>query len=255
MLSWLALYWGVSLTSKLNLGVRHLLPVFPFTILLVAREVIRWLGTVPDAGRHAWRLQVGTRVAVAVLLLWQCGSILHVYPAFLAYFNEAAGGPAGGARYVGDSNLDWGQDLRRLRAFVDTQQIDRIAVAYFGGSSPYYELGQRYLPWHSTLGPYKGWLAVSVTSWQIAQALRASHPEDAYAWLQGRVPVARIGYSILVYDLRDIQLPCPHAPEAHGCEAVRPERTQTKAEADDPNSTVDRPPPHAAIDDHPAHGK
>jgi 4-amino-4-deoxy-L-arabinose transferase-like glycosyltransferase len=160
MLSWLALYWGAALTSKLNLGVRHLLPVFPFTILLVAREIIRWLCTVQDAGRHARLLQVGTRGAVAVLLLWQCGSILHVYPAFLAYFNEAVGGPAGGGRYVGDSNLDWGQDLRRLRAFVDTQQIDRIAVAYFGGSSPSYELGRRYLPWNSALGPYKGWLAV-----------------------------------------------------------------------------------------------
>jgi hypothetical protein len=218
------------LTSKLNLGVRHLLPVFPFTILLVAREVTRWLGTVPDAGRHARRLQVGTRVGVALLLLWQGGSVLHVYPAFLAYFNEAAGGSTGGARYVGDSNLDWGQDLRRLRAFVDTQQIDRIAVAYFGGSSPRYELGRRYLPWHAALGPYKGWLAVSVTSWQIAHALRASQPEHAYAWLQGQVPVTRIGYSILVYDLRHLQLPCPHALEAQGCETVRPERTQAGAE-------------------------
>ena len=125
-------------------------------------------------------------------------------------------------RYVGDSNLDWGQDLRRLRAFVDTQQIDRIALAYFGGSSPRYELGQRYLPWHSALGPYKGWLAISVTSWQIAHVLRASQPEDAYEWLQGKVPAARIGYSILVYDLRDIHLPCPYAPDAGQCEEVRP---------------------------------
>ena len=209
MLSWLALYWGVALTSKLNLGVRHLLPVFPFTILLVARDVSRWLSTRHAAGQHARLLQVGTRGAVAVLLLWQCGSVLHVYPAFLAYFNEAVGGPAGGMRYVGDSNLDWGQDLCRLRAFVDAHQIDKIAVDYFGSSSLRYELGQRYLPWQSALGPYKGWLAVSVTNWQIAQTLRASRPEHAYAWLQGKVPIARIGYSILVYDLRDLRLPCP----------------------------------------------
>jgi hypothetical protein len=130
--------------------------------------------------------------------------------------------------YVGDSNLDWGQDLRRLRAFVDRRQIDRIAVAYFGGSSPPYELGRRYLPWRSALGPFKGWLAISVTSWQIAQALRASHPDDAFEWLRGQLPVARIGYSILVYDLRDLQLPCPHALETLGCEAVRPERTQSR---------------------------
>jgi 4-amino-4-deoxy-L-arabinose transferase-like glycosyltransferase len=222
MLCWLALYWGVSLTSQLNLGVRHLLPVFPFTILLVAREVIRWFGTGQDAGRHARLLQASRRGAVAVLILWQGGSVLHVYPAFLAYFNEAVGGPAGGVHYVGDSNLDWGQDLRRLRAFVDAQQIDRIAVAYFGGSSPPYELGRRYLPWRSAWGPYRGWLAISVTSWQIARALWASQPDDAFEWLRGREPVARIGYSILVYDLRDLHVPRPHAPDAAQCEGVRP---------------------------------
>jgi hypothetical protein len=105
------------------------------------------------------------------------------------------------------------------------------------------------------LGPYKGWLAVSVTSWQIARALQASHPEDAYEWLQGKVPVASIGYSILVYDLHDLHLPCPHALEALGCEVVRPERTKAGAEADDPSSTVERPLPHTTIGDHPAHGK
>ena len=61
MLSWLALYWGVALTSKLNLGVRHLLPVFPFTILLVARDVSRWLSTETRGRQHARLLQVGTR--------------------------------------------------------------------------------------------------------------------------------------------------------------------------------------------------
>ena len=72
-------------------------------------------------------------------------------------------------RYVGDSNLDWGQDLWRLRAFVDAHQIDKIAVDYFGSSSPAMSWAND-TSWQSAAGPYKGWLAVSVTNWQIARA-------------------------------------------------------------------------------------
>jgi 4-amino-4-deoxy-L-arabinose transferase-like glycosyltransferase len=204
MLSWLALYWGVALQANVNMGVRHLLPAFPFTILLVAREVGQWRGGVQDPCRHTRILSVIKRGTVALLLLWQCVSVLRTYPSFLAYFNEAVGGPEGGMNYTVDSDLDWGQDLRRLRAFVDTHRIDRIAVDYFGTSPPRYELGQRYLPWRSALGPYQGWLAVSAYALQTAQG-RRNAPEQTYAWLRGITPVAKVGHSIFVYDLRDIR--------------------------------------------------
>jgi 4-amino-4-deoxy-L-arabinose transferase-like glycosyltransferase len=200
MLGWLALYWTAAIHAALNLGVRHLLPVFPFTIMLVARETSRWL-----AGPLARRSCVKGLV-LTLLLVWQAVSVGRLYPSVLAYFNEAVGGPEGGAAYVVDSNLDWGQDLRRLRAFVDAHQIERIAVDYFGGSSPAYELGERYLPWESAKGPYAGWLAVSASLLHVAQGRwdpALAHPaEDSYAWLQGHAPVAKIGYSIWVFDLR-----------------------------------------------------
>lgn len=130
-----------------------------------------------------------------------------MYPSFLAYFNEVAGGPAGGARYAIDSNLDWGQDLRRLRAFVEAHHIEHIAVDYFGGGSPAYELGEKYIPWGSAKGPYTGWLAVSINLLQFAQARwdqALDQPAaEAYAWLQGQAPIAQIGYSIAVFDLRN----------------------------------------------------
>jgi hypothetical protein len=86
---------------------------------------------------------------------------------------------------VVDSNLDCGQDLRRLGTFVEVQRIDAIAGDYFGTSSPQYELGERFIPWRSALRPYAGWLAVSATTLHIAQgrwdpALR-QQPEEAYA--------------------------------------------------------------------------
>jgi hypothetical protein len=96
--------------------------------------------------------------------------------------------------------------LRRLRAFVDTHQITQIGMDYFGGGSPDYELGEKYISWESAMGPYPGWFAVSVSRLHVAQARwdpALKHPAaDAYTWLQGKRPVAQIGYSIYVFDLR-----------------------------------------------------
>jgi hypothetical protein len=145
-------------------------------------------------------------VCVASLLIWQCLSVVLVYPSFLAYFNEAVGGPGEGGRYVVDSNLDWGQDLRRLRVFVETHGIDEIAVQYFGTSPERYELGEKLIPWRSAFGPYGGWLAVSATVLKVSQAqwdpALGHRIEDSYQWLAGKEPVAKVGYSIFVFDLR-----------------------------------------------------
>jgi hypothetical protein len=209
MLGWLALYWYVSMTANLNIGVRHLLPVFPFTFMLVAREVSRWR-THHRGGVSPHKATVRLKgIGVAALLLWQCLSVVSVFPSFLAYFNEAIGGPGEGGHYVVDSNLDWGQDLQRLGAFVEAEGIEKIAVDYFGQSSPPYELGEKYVPWRSALGPYHGWLAVSATVLMVAQARWAPELghriEDSYQWLMDKEPVAKIGYSIFVFDLRAVR--------------------------------------------------
>jgi hypothetical protein len=205
MLGWLALYWSITLSVSLNIGIRHLLPVFPFTILLVARELSRWLPCRPRSCWSSLTSRGAKGIFLMSLLAWQGVSVVCVYPAFLAYFNEAVGGPAAGAQYVVDSNLDWGQDLRRLRAFIDAHGLDMMAVDYFGMSSPRHELGPPFVPWESALGPYPGWVAVSTTRLYMARGGSTlwRRTEDSYAWLQGRSPVAIIGYSILVFDLRD----------------------------------------------------
>jgi hypothetical protein len=209
MLGWLILYWSAAINANLNIGVRHLLPVFPFTIILVSREINQWLRLTPGTFARSLVAQRMKQMAVILLLIWQLGSVLRIYPAFLAYFNEAVGGPKGGASYVVDSDLDWGQDLRRLRTFVEVHRIDKIAVDYHGRSSPRYELGDKFIPWESAQGPYRGWIAVSATVLKKTQGRwdpiieDKPKPEDSYAWLQGRKPVAKIGYSIFVFDLRD----------------------------------------------------
>jgi 4-amino-4-deoxy-L-arabinose transferase-like glycosyltransferase len=204
MLSWLTLYWAVAIIANLNLGIRHLLPLFPFTIVLVAREVSQWLKRTPATAR-ARLIQRAKGIVVAAVLLWQSASVLRVYPSFTAYFNEAIGGPDRGGDYVVD--FDWGQDLIRLRDFVEARRIEKIAVDYFGTSSVAYELGEKFVPWGSAQGPPAGWLAVSAVSLKIAQGRWApalGHTaEAAYEWLCGKKPVAKIGYSIFVFDMRN----------------------------------------------------
>jgi 4-amino-4-deoxy-L-arabinose transferase-like glycosyltransferase len=94
LLGWLALYWSTAIHATLNAGVRHLLPVFPFTIMLVARETSRWLAGPPASSLSSARRSRAKGLVVALLLLWQAVSIGRLYPSFLAYFNEAGG--AGG---------------------------------------------------------------------------------------------------------------------------------------------------------------
>ncbi|MDP2864155.1 MAG: glycosyltransferase family 39 protein [bacterium] len=200
MLSFIGIYWITSLTSDLNIGVRHLLPVFPFTMLLVGATIIKLL--------KAPFLKIKYLI-LGGLILWQVFSIVSIYPHFLAYFNELAGGPNQGFVYTVDSNLDWGQDLKRLKKWVDENKIDKIYVDYFGGGDTKYYLKEKYAPWQGTQDPNEfpkeNYLAVSATFLQGGRGLPApgfNQPWGYYLWLNKYQPIAKIGYSIFVYYIK-----------------------------------------------------
>ncbi len=197
MLTFIAIYWITSLTSNLNIGVRHLLPTLPFTIFLVGGVTGMWLS--PP------RLKI-KRAFIIWLVLWQAFSILTIYPHFLAYFNEVVGGPKQGYKYVVDSNLDWGQDLKRLKMWVEKEKIDKIYVDYFGGSDVKYYLKEKFVSWNGTNDskefPKGNYLAVSATFLQGGRGKAVPGFEDStnhYRWLNSYPLVKRIGYSIFVY--------------------------------------------------------
>lgn len=197
MLTFLAIYWLTSLTSKLNIGVRHLLPAFPFTFILVAC-VLSILMKPPFLKAKVFIL--------AFLISWQMSSVTSVYPHFLAYFNQAAGGPDQGYLYAVDSNLDWGQDLKRLESWLENNNIDKIYLDYFGGGNAEYYLKEKFLPWQGerkpTELPTDSYLAVSASQLQGGRGIAAKGyegPTGYYNWLNSYTPVAKIGYSIFVY--------------------------------------------------------
>lgn len=197
MLTFIGFYWIVSIKGNLNIGARHLLPVFPFTFILVAGTIKKWLQ--PPLLKIKYPL-------LAILIFWQIFSVVRIYPHFLSYFNEIAGGPNLGYLYVADSNLDWGQDLKRLKNWVDDNKIKKIYLDYFGGADPQYYLKEKYLAWSGLKLekelPKGSYLAVSATLLQGGRGKPVPGFDQAsgyYHWLDKYKPLTKIGYSIFVY--------------------------------------------------------
>ncbi|MGB0121967.1 MAG: phospholipid carrier-dependent glycosyltransferase [Silvibacterium sp.] len=110
----------VSISSMLNLGVRHILPIYPFCIVIAGA-----------AGAALAMRSMARTVAVGVLLALAMVSSLHSYPDFLAYSNEAAGGPSHTWRLVADSNDDWGQGLKWTKTYVGRHPAQDCWIDYF----------------------------------------------------------------------------------------------------------------------------
>lgn len=197
-LLFVAIYWFTSLTSNLNIGVRHLLPSFPFTIIVASGLAMMFF---KNPALHKVK-----KAALALLLLFQAYSLLSVYPYFLTYFNEAVGGPSQGYKYVVDSNLDWGQDLKRLNQWADENGVNKIRLNYFGGSDADYYLKGKYIYWDGLntedMMPKGEYLAVSATLLQGGRGkpvIGFTQPYGFYKWLDKYQPVAIIGNSIFVF--------------------------------------------------------
>ncbi len=130
-------YWALSIGSHLNIGQRHLLPVYP-VLFILAGALGRWLSR---------PLGLGALFAAGTLA-WHVGESVRIYPHYLAYFNQLAGGPSQGYWHLVDSSLDWGQDLPGLKAWLDVNARpgEDVYLAYFGTGEPrYYGIAARRL--------------------------------------------------------------------------------------------------------------
>ncbi|MEP7364027.1 MAG: glycosyltransferase family 39 protein, partial [Acidobacteriota bacterium] len=113
LLAYPAFYFALSMKGQINIGVRHLLPIYPFLFALIAAAV----AALPKPAA------IASTAALAIGLLATNSTI---YPDYLAYFNQFAGGPAGGTRYLLDSNVDWGQDVKKLKRYMDEHDIPLV---------------------------------------------------------------------------------------------------------------------------------
>ena len=215
MLTISIVYWIFSIKSNLNIGVRHVLPTLPFIYALTARQISFWIkGGIQEriSNYHGfWQLfglywrRFKRGFIIAVLFIWAVTSVVSVWPSFLAYFNGIAGGPNYGYKFVVDSNNDWGQDILRLAQFIEKNNIKEIKMDYFSGAPAEYYIKTAKIDSFNREIPQKGWLAVSATIYMGAckgDKIPCSYGERAYTWLDQYKPVAKIGYSIFVYDIK-----------------------------------------------------
>ena len=203
MLFVVGVYWVFSIKSNLNIGVRHILPTLPFIYALTARQIGFWIQSSPQILGLKWR-RFKRSFVVVVLFVWTIISVVSVWPSFLAYFNEIAGGPSNGYKFAVDSNLDWGQDILRLARFVEKNDIKEIKLDYFSGAPAEYYIKDAKIMSFDREAPQKGWLAISASVLQGAckgGKIPCSYNERAYTWLDQYQPVAKIGYSIFVYKI------------------------------------------------------
>jgi hypothetical protein len=129
LLALAGIYWAFSLTSNLNIGLRHLLPAYP-PLFILAGAVGPW------AARRG-RIAVAGCVAAAALVAIDSFAIR---PHYLSYFNALVGGPKNGWRHLADSSLDWGQDLPALVRWLKENRRpgEPLHLSYFGTSEPAY---------------------------------------------------------------------------------------------------------------------
>lgn len=179
--------------QKVNIGLRHMLPVYPFVFALG--------GLIPAVMAGA---RGAGRIVFSVLLAWYVYAAAFITPHQLAYFNELVGGPSNGYKYLVDSNLDWGQDLGGLKRYMERKGIERVALGYFGYADPsWYGIEYDYLPSFHVENPknvkaevrLEGWFAISATMLQGVYMRDRAY----YDIFKGFEPVDTIGHSIFIY--------------------------------------------------------
>lgn len=171
----------VTSLTRIDLGVRLLLPAYPLLAVLAARGAT-W----------AWQRssRASNRFVLVALLVWTIAEPLATHPDHIAYFNVLAGPRP--ERVLVDSNLDWGQDLYRLRDVSRELKVDSLRVHYFG-TAAFAAVG---LERARRLRPHErvaGWVAASETFYAGVWA------DTALNWLRAYEPVARVGKSIRLY--------------------------------------------------------
>jgi hypothetical protein len=195
----IAFFLLAAISSSINMGVRYLLPIYPFCIVLAAATAA-----------SLFHRSTFARIAVAALLLFTVVSSLHCYPNFLVYSNELFGGPSHTYRVATDANADWGQGLKWTKTYLDQHPDPNcwfdyhgnpgVSLAYYGISCKpllsgfSHVIGRGSPPIPSTISG-----TVLVSSTETSGILWGPDNLNPYAPFRDRTPDATIGNIIFVY--------------------------------------------------------
>jgi hypothetical protein len=198
-----SLYLAATMATSLNVGYRYLFPMLPLIHVFIGRLAARGV-----------RYRPVRLVALPVFGIWAVVVSLLAYPHYLAFFNLATGGSNNGYRLLVDSNLDWGQDLPALARYLERNAPgEQVYLSYFGQADPAY-YGINYAPLPSwppppdpirpefyPLRPEPGLYAISVSN---LVGVQLENP-DTFGYFRQQTPVARVGHSIFIYRVPELE--------------------------------------------------
>ncbi len=176
-----------------DIGVRYILPIYPFLIVYAGGFL----------GRLKLDIVKNTLItaSIAVLGLWYVFSAVSVYPDYLSYFNEIAGGSQNGYKHLDDSNIEWGQDLKRLAAYQ--KRYPNLKVFLWTDSDAYRSYGiKNILPLSFSTNDWlnpKGKYAISTHVLIRTRLASQVYNNDLLDWMDRYKPVDRIGQSFFIY--------------------------------------------------------
>jgi hypothetical protein len=196
------IYAAASLTSTLNIGYRHLLPILPFLFVSAGRIIG------PHSLSVGGRRPIVFRQALCAILIFCLGvEMLLIHPHYLAYFNPVAGGPDQGYRFLADSNTDWGQTLKALAGFQRHNDLEVVKLSQFTFLDPavYGVVYEPIPPMRDApavlprrFNPEPGLYAISATALDGVPLPLPS----MYDWFRHREPLVRIAHAMFIYDVR-----------------------------------------------------
>ncbi|MFH1645316.1 MAG: glycosyltransferase family 39 protein [Candidatus Omnitrophota bacterium] len=210
--------------NKLQLGLRYILPFYPLLIIFASKVILtschsrlcenpsfvtprrctRGLssfGLLRGVTKVLFSLRGLTnffknhwqKLGILVLCIFLIFLNLLIWPDYLAYFNVLCGGPQKGWKVLRDSNIDWGQDLPALAKYLKENGINEVVLSYFGEDNPaLYGIKHRKFSIEELAKPGELVYAISVNY------------IDSVDWAKQYKPTAKAGYSIFIYDLRDL---------------------------------------------------
>lgn len=189
------LYFLSFVVNDINIGLRHILPVYPFLFVFTGSlTVLNW-----DALQDPFmKYKHHATYILGVLVGWLLIATLLAYPYYIAYFNEFTGGSENGYKYLLDSNLDWGQALKETAQWLDQHGYENqtIRMTYFGSEDPLYRgIESKSI----ACAPTPGIHVISVD--RLYDFMGNQY--GCANWLKDYKPIAVIGYSIFIYDIQD----------------------------------------------------
>ena len=189
-------YIVISVLGNLNIGFRHLFLIMPLLYFITARVCVSAYNKLVKRKKKSI-VQYFFWGVIGLMII----EVILAFPFYISYFNQFVGGSKNGYKIVTDSNADWGQDLKRLKKYLEQHpEIDKIHVDYFGGGYPQSRLGDKFIGWNESRRPIEsGYYAISVNVLQGSIYDANKSNDNSYRWILKYQLIDQVGSSILIY--------------------------------------------------------